>query len=129
MNQVSEMRVRDIKRRLARTHGFGADEIGRMIDKKDLIHALAFEEHKVRQTENAEFQRQLFIQATIVTVVAGALVLVWPLLKHVYEVAHVNFVVYTDRKLLEARRCWELKSFYGSLGVGCMFIVDFLRDH
>jgi len=127
MNQVSEMRVRDIKRRLARTHGFGADELGRMLDKKELIHALAFEEHKVRQVENAEFQRQLFIQAIIVTVLAGALVLFWPLLSHVWEVAHVNFVVYTDRKRLEARRCWELKSFYGALGVCCMFIVDFLQ--
>ena len=127
MNQVSDMRVRDIKRRLARTHGYGADELGRMLDKKELIHALAFEEHKVRQAENAEFQRQVLIQATIATVVAGALVLFWPLFKHVWEVAHVNFVVYTDRKTLEARRCWELKSFYGSLGVCCMFIVDFLQ--
>jgi hypothetical protein len=127
MAQVSEMRVRDIKRRLARTHGFDASELGRMLDKKELIHALAFEEHKVRQAENAEFQRQLFIQATIATVLAGALVLFWPLLKHLYEVAHVNFVVYTDRKLLEARRCWELKSFYGSVGVCFMFIVDFLQ--
>jgi hypothetical protein len=127
MGQVSEMRVRDIKRRLARTHGYGADELGRMLDKKELIHALAFEEHKVRQVENAEFQRQLFIQATIATLAAGALLLFWPLLRHVWEVAHVNFVVYTDRKQLEARRCWELRSFYGSLGVCCMFILDFLQ--
>lgn len=127
MNDVSEMRVRDIKRRLARTHGYGADELGRMLDKKELIHALAFEEHKVRQAENAEFQRQLFIQATIATVIAGALLLFWPLLKHAWEVAHVNFVVYTDRKRLEARKCWELQSFYGSIGVGCMFMVDLMQ--
>ena len=127
MVQVSQMRVRDIKRRLARTHGFGADELGRMLDKKELIHALAYEEHKVRQLENADFQRKLFIQATIVTVAAGLLLLFWPLLRHVWEVAHVNFVVYADRKRLEARRCWELRSFYGSLGVCCMCIVDFLQ--
>lgn len=127
MSQVSEMRVRDIKRRLARTHGYGADELGRMLDKKELIHALAFEEHKIRQVETAEFQRQVIIQAIVVTVAAGALVVFWPLIKHVWEVAHVNFVVYTDRKKLEARRCWELQSFYGCLGVCCMFVVDFLQ--
>jgi hypothetical protein len=33
-----------------------------MLDKKELINALAFEEHKLRQTDQAEFQRQLFRQ-------------------------------------------------------------------
>lgn len=125
--QVSQLRVREIKRRLARSHGYGADELARMLDKKELIEALAFEEHKIRQVRREEFQRQLFVQAVIVTILAGAVVLFWPLIKHVWDVAHVNFVVYSDRKRLEARRCWELKSYQGSVGVLCMFIVDVLQ--
>ena len=127
LDQVSDMRVRDIKRRLSRNHGYSADELGRMLDKKELIHALAFEEHKLREIETAEFQRQLFYKATIVTVIAGLLVLFWPLLHHVWEVASVNFVVYTDRKRFQARRCWELQSFQGCVGVLCMSVLDMLQ--
>jgi hypothetical protein len=38
----------------------------------------------------------------------------------------VNFVVYTDRKKLEAQKCWELKSSLGFVGIFLMFIVDTL---
>ena len=44
--EISEMRARDIKRRLARTHGYSPDELSRMIDKKELINVLSYEEHK-----------------------------------------------------------------------------------
>ena len=44
--EISDMRARDIKRRLARKHGYDPDELSRMIDKKDLINTLSFEEHK-----------------------------------------------------------------------------------
>jgi hypothetical protein len=98
-----------------------------MLDKKELIEALAFEEHKIRLEQREDLQRQVVFQAIIVTTVAGALVLMWPLLKHVYDVAHVNFVVYTDRKRLEARRCWELQSYQASVGVLFMFLVDILQ--
>lgn len=89
--EVSSLRVREIKRRLARTHGFGADELGRMLDKKDLVEALAFEEHKIRQTELQGIKRDLTWKAIFATIAAGLITLFWPLLKHLYEVAHVNF--------------------------------------
>ena len=50
--EISEMRARDIKRRLARSHGYGPDELSRMIDKKELINALSYEEHKAYQQVN-----------------------------------------------------------------------------
>jgi hypothetical protein len=126
LQQVSEMRVRDIKRRLARKHGYDADELGRVLDKKELINTLAFEEHKLREADQAEFQRQLFWKAVLATILAGAALLLWPLIRHAWEVAHVNLVVYTDRKQLEAARCWELRSFQGCLGVTVMSLLDVL---
>ena len=127
MQEVSVMRVRDIKRRLTRQHGYSADEVARMLDKKDLIEALAFEEHKDRQVELAEAHRDLRWKGIIVSTLIGALMLFWPLLKHLYEVASVNFVVYTDRKLHEAKRCLELKSVLGCIGVLLMGILDLLQ--
>ena len=127
MQEVTVMRVRDIKRRLTRQHGYSADEVARMLDKKDLIQALAFEEHKDRQVELAEAHRDLRWKGIIVSTLIGALMLFWPLLKHLYEVASVNFVVYTDRKLHEASRCLELKSVLGCLGVLFMGILDLLQ--
>lgn len=120
------MRVREIKRRLARNHGYGADELARMLDKKELIHALAYEEYKIHQAEAAAVERLLIKRGIIAAVVAVLLVLFWPLLSHVYEVALVNFVVYTDRKRHEASKCWEFKSIKGSIGVVVMAILDIL---
>ena len=57
---------------------------------------------------------------------AVALVMFWPLLKTAWDVASVNFVVYTDRKRHEARTCYEHRSGWGALGVLCMFVVDML---
>jgi len=127
MTQVSEMRVRDLKRRLIRRHGYGADEVGRMLDKKDLIQTLAFEEHKVRQKELEDVKRHLFWKGIFAAVVVGALTLFWPLLQHLYEVASVNLVVYTDRKWYEAKRCWDYQSIEGCLGVILMGILDVLQ--
>jgi hypothetical protein len=93
--EISEMRARDIKRRLARSHGYDPDELSRMIDKKELINALSYEEHKVYQQEADRRKWRRFKATVIYTCVAVLAVMFWPLLRHAFEVAHVNFVVYT----------------------------------
>jgi len=125
--EVSDMRVKSIKRRLARTHGFGADELSRILDKKELIEALAFEEHKIRQIELTAYKRDLTWNAIYTTIALGLLTLFWPLFKHLYEVALVNFVVYTDRKKYEAKRCWDYRSLEGAFVVILMAILDILQ--
>lgn len=125
--EVSELRVRDIKRKLALDHGFAADELSRMLDKKELIRALAFEEEKLRIKAQEKTKRELFKQSIIITVISGVVIMCWPLLRHGWEVAHVNFVVYTDRKKLEAVRCWELKTNMGMFLVVLMFGLDLLQ--
>ena len=127
MEEIGDMRARDIKRRLSRTHGYSAEELVRMIDKKDLINALSFEEHKTRQQHQEKQKRFLAKRGIIAALIAVALVLFWPLLSHAYEVSAVNFVVYTDRKRLEAQRCWELKSTLGFVGIVLMLAVDLLQ--
>ncbi|KAL3797393.1 hypothetical protein HJC23_010519 [Cyclotella cryptica] len=124
--EISEMRARDIKRRLARTHGYGADELARMIDKKDLINTLSFEEHKVYQQEVERRKWRRFKTTVIYTCVAVLVVMFWPLLRHAWEVAHVNFVVYTDRRKHEISRCREFHSFKGYFGIFLLFIIDML---
>lgn len=125
--EIQLMRVRDLKRHLARQHGYAADELGRMLDKKELMAALEREENRVRQRYEQEVQRTLFWDAVIVTVVAGLVVLCWPLLHHIYKVAAVNLVVYTDRKYYEATRVWELQSLLGAIGFAAMCLVDMLQ--
>lgn len=127
MDEIREMRVRDIKRRLARTHGFSADELGRMLDKKELIAALSFEEHKDREKELEKVKRYVVVRGIIIALLAVVVVLGWPIWVHVYETASVNFVVYTDRKRHEASRCIELGSFQGMVGVFFMAVVDTLQ--
>ena len=80
MGEIREMRVRDIKRRLSRTHGYSADEVGRMLDKKELIQALAFEEHKDREKELEKVKRFVVIRGIVVAVIAVIVVLGWPIL-------------------------------------------------
>jgi len=92
------MRARDIKRRLARSHGYDPDELSRMIDKKELINALSYEEHKVYQQEADRRKWRRFKATVIYTGVAVMAVMFWPLLRHAFEVAHVNFVVYTGEQ-------------------------------
>ena len=125
--EIGEMRVRDIKRRLQRTHGYGADEVGRMLDKKELINTLAFEEHKTRERRVEKQKRHLLKRGIIGALIAVAVVMCWPLLSHAWEVGMVNFVVFTDRKRFEATRCFELQSVPGFIGITAMAIVDFLQ--
>ena len=126
LSEITELRVRDIKRRLSRTHGYGADELARMLDKKELINALAYEEHRQRQKDDEARRRYQLRRSVVVAVLAVLLVMFWPLLKTAWDVASVNFVVYTDRKRHEARTCYEHRSGWGALGVLCMFGVDML---
>lgn len=98
-----------------------------MLDKRELIHTLAFEEHKIRSQEQTTFRHALLWQGLLVAAIVGALAFFWPLLTRLYEVAEVNFVVYTDRKQLEAKRCWEYQSVAGIVGVLLMFFVDALQ--
>jgi DNA segregation ATPase FtsK/SpoIIIE-like protein len=127
IQEVSDMRARDIKRHLARNHGYGADELAKILDKKELIHALAFEEEKLRLVNEDQVKRVLVKQGIIVSVIVVVVALCWPLFQHAYEVAAVNFVVYTDKKEFEARRCWELQSIYGLMGISAMFVLDMLK--
>lgn len=124
IQEISTLRVRDIKRRLARHHGYSSDELSRMLDKKELIETLAFEEHKESQKLEKE-QNHERKKKGIITAIACVLVyMFWPLLTHVYEVAHVNFVVYTDRKYYEFSRCFAHKSTLAILGV---FVITFIE--
>jgi len=124
--EISDMRARDIKRRLGRAHGYDPDELARMIDKKDLINALSYEEHKVYQQE-ADRRKWIRLKTTVIyTFVAVAAVMFWPLLKHALEVAHVNFVVYSDRRKYEMKRCREFNSLKGYAGIFLLFVIDML---
>ena len=92
--QISSMRVRDIRRRLSRYHGYDSKELHRMIDKKDLINALSFEEHKMRRRQLDRRRWRRYRTMAIYTCFAILVVIFWPLMRHVVEVGHVNFVVY-----------------------------------
>lgn len=124
--QISDMRARDIKRRLAREHGYGADELSRMLDKKELINALSYEEHKVYQQETDKRKWRRIKSTIIYTCAAVLVVMFWPLLTHAFEVAHVNFVVYTDKRKHELSRCREYSSTKGYFGMFLLFIIDAL---
>ena len=93
--EISKMRARDIKRRLARSHGYGVDELSRMLDKKELINTLSFEEHKAYQKEADRRKWIRFKNTVIYTCAAILIVMFWPLLRQAFEAASVNFVVYT----------------------------------
>lgn len=127
IQDVSDMRVRDIKRRLSRIHGYSAEEVSKILDKKELVQALAFEEEKIRLKQENSAKRIVVQQGMIAAIVTILILLCWPVLLHAYEVAMINFVVYTDRKKIEALKCFELKSFWGLLGVVCMGVLDVLQ--
>lgn len=124
---ISEMRVRDIKRRLTRQHGYGADEIAVMLDKKELINALAYEEHKTEQKEKDRKKRVALRRSIIVALICVIFVMFKGLFVHVLEVASINFVVYTDKKKYEWSRCRELQSIKGLFGLFLMVIVNMLQ--
>ncbi len=100
--EISEMRVRDIKRRLTRSHGYGADEIAKMIDKKDLINALSYEEHRVMQKDAERRKRESLRRSVIIALICVIFVMFRPLFQHAYEVLAVNVEVYTGKWF---RRC------------------------
>lgn len=127
IHEVSDLRVRDIKRRLSRTHGYSAEELGRILDKKELIQMLAFEEEKLRLQHEDSARRIVMQHGVVGCIVAALVILCWPLFSHAYEVAMINFVVYTDRKKLELKRCLELQSYQGMLGVFLMGLLDLLQ--
>lgn len=125
--QVKQMRTRDIKRRLARMHGYSAEELAKYMDKKELIETLSFEEEKVRLKNEQTVKRELFRQLIIATIVTVVVSFCMPLLRRAYEIAHVNAVVYIDRKLYEVYKCRELHSYKGFIGVIIMGIFDMLQ--
>lgn len=124
---ISVMRVRDIKRRLVRTHGYGADEIAKMMDKKELINALAFEEHRMEQKETDRKKRVALRRSIIVALICIIVVMFRPLIAHAWEVFCVNVEVYTDKKRYEFSRIKELQSGKGAFGLLLMVILDTLR--
>ena len=127
MYEIGEMRVRDIKRRLQRTHGYGADEVSRMLDKRELINTLAFEEHKTRQRRIEKEKRRLLKRGIIGALISVLVVMCWPLLSHAWEAGTVNLVVFADRKKFEATRCYELQSWSGFVGIVLMAVIDLLQ--
>lgn len=127
MSDVSQMRARDIKRRLSRQHGYGADELSRILDKKELIRTLAFEEYKIQQAYERKLTASLRNRAIIVSLLAIVVIYCWPLLSHLWEVVWVNVVVYYDKKTYEAKRCRELSSALGLIGVMAMLVLDVMQ--
>ena len=124
--QISEMRPRDIRRRLGRTHGYEPGELARMIDKKELINALSYEEHKFYEQE-MDRRKWIMVKRTIIyTTLAIMAVMFWPLIKHAVEVALVRLEMYRDRRKYEIKRCNDYESRVGHFGICLLFIIDFL---
>lgn len=126
IHEISLLRVRDIKRRLSRYHGYSSVEISRMLDKKELIEALAFEEHKAQRILDQKKEWEFKKKTVIVALSAVAVVIFWPFFTHLWEIAWVNFVVYTDKKKYEISRCLSYRSVPACIGVFLMFIIDLL---
>jgi hypothetical protein len=125
--EVSVMRVRDLKWHLARRHGYGADEIGRMIDKKDLIEALAIEEEKARIKAGRQRKRRRVQSSVLWSLAAVAVAICWPLIRQGIDIVHVNAAVYYDRKRYEVGVCREHRSLLAAVGFLCMFVIDALQ--
>lgn len=125
--EISKLRVRDIKRRLARSHGYGADELARMLDKKDLIAALSKAESKVRKKYQNKKQRKLLWKGLLVALMCVVAIVGWPLWVQTTEVIAVNWQVYYDRKKHEIGQCIEFRSVKGTIGVILLGILDGLR--
>lgn len=121
------MRVRDIKWRLTRKHGYGADEVARMLDKQELIEALWGEEFKEYKKQSQKLQKQRVIYSIWIALAAIVVVLGWPLWRQVYEVALVHWVIYSDRKYLEIQKCLQYQSITSSIGVLLMIVIDCLQ--
>eukprot|EP00586_Coscinodiscus_wailesii_P013887 CAMPEP_0172500108 /NCGR_PEP_ID=MMETSP1066-20121228/134792_1 /TAXON_ID=671091 /ORGANISM="Coscinodiscus wailesii, Strain CCMP2513" /LENGTH=365 /DNA_ID=CAMNT_0013274195 /DNA_START=205 /DNA_END=1302 /DNA_ORIENTATION=+ len=126
-HEIQSLRARDIKRQLARRHGYSADELAKMLDKKELIETLAFEEHKEEMKRMGEEKREKARIGILVALGCVVVVTFWPLLSHVWEVMAVNFVVYTDKKKYEMSQCYTLKSVPALLGILLLFLLDALQ--
>jgi len=72
-------------------------------------------------------KRTAIIRAIVTSAIAGVVVLCLPLLRHAYDVATVNIVVYVDRKRYEVDRCREFMSFWGFIGFALMLVLDILQ--
>jgi hypothetical protein len=127
LEEISAMRVRDIKWHLGRRHGFGADEVGRILDKKELVEVLAVEEEKARIRYEGEAKRRRVQSSILWSLTAVAVVICWPLIRHAYDVVSVNVVVYTDRKRYEADVCREYRCIAAAIGFLCMLVLDALQ--
>lgn len=95
--EISDLRVRDIKRRLTREHGYSPDELVKMIDKKELINALSYEEHRSSQKEKDRRKRVALRRSIIIALICVILTMFRPLFVHAGEVILVNVEVYTGR--------------------------------
>jgi len=124
--EISDLRVH-LKRRLARSHGYGADELARMLDKKDLIAALSKEETKLRTKYRKKQQRKLFWRGIVVAIMCVVAIVGWPLWVQLSEVTAVNWQVFYDRKKHEINQCMEFRSGKGAIGVLLLTILDGLR--
>jgi len=125
--EISDLRVRDLKRRLARSHGYSAEDLGRMLDKKDLMAALSKEETKLRIKYRNEQRRKMFWRGLFIAIMCVVAVVGWPLWVQVSEVAAVNWQVYYDRKRHEISQCIEFRSIKGAIGVILLGVLDGLR--
>lgn len=85
------------RRRLAREHGYGADEIAKMLDKKELINALSYEEHRVWQKEEERKKRVALRRSIIVSLICIIFVMFKPLFSHAWEILVVNIEVYSGK--------------------------------
>ena len=107
-------------------HGYEPGELAKMIDKKDLINALSYEEHKNYEMEMDRRKWIMFKRTIIYTALAIMAVMFWPLIKHALEVALVRLEMYRDRRKYEMKRCNEYESRVGYFGIFLLFIIDFL---
>ncbi|GKY98538.1 hypothetical protein MPSEU_000810800 [Mayamaea pseudoterrestris] len=127
LEEIQLMRVRDIRRALTRNHGYSADEVARMIDKVDLIQALANEEKKRQQRAHGKRFRSQVIKALVTAIIGVLVIFCWPLLVQGCEILYINIVVWTDRKRYEVSRCRDLKSILAMVGVILMLVLDLLQ--
>lgn len=127
MEDIRTMRVRDLKWRLTNHHGYTSVEVNRMLDKRELVETLAFEEHREGRKRSSEKRRRNTKHGVMVALVAVVVVTFWPLFRSLWEVIHVNLVVYTDKRKYEISRCLDYRSVRACLGILVMIGIDSLQ--
>ena len=125
--EISDLRVRDLKRRLTRSHGYSPNELDRMLDKKELMAVLSKEETKLRTKYRNIQGRKLLWKALLIAIMCVVAIVGWPLWVQLSEVTAVNWQVYYDRKRHEISQCLEFRSGKGVVGVMLLAILDGLR--